>query len=157
MLGLLLIAGSLILLFINHGIRRRGMWLVAFISVGAVGTISLYKYNITHFNSVEVEQGLAYFVLIVFFYLMARLRAKENPLRMLAHPVFSTQSLLAGVGGVIISFAYLFSAASVITTAKRALDIVFATLSGRLYFHEKKFWVKVLSFLLILVGLFLLT
>ena len=154
--GMGLIIVSLILLFINHGIRRKGAWLVVFIAVNAVLTISLYKYDITHFNSIEAEQTLVSLVLLAFFFCMARMRAKENPLRFFARPIFFAQSLFMGASGAIMSFAYLFSAASVITTAERAANVLFAMLSGRLYFHEKKLWTKVVSFILIMAGLALL-
>lgn len=154
--GMSLIVASLILLFINHGIRREGAWLVVFTSINAALTISLYKYNITHFNSVEAEQALIHLVLLAFFFGMALTRAKENPLRLLARPVFLAQSLLIGIGGVALSFAYLFSAASVIATAKRAFAILFAILSGHIYFREKKLWIKTVSFVLIAIGLALL-
>jgi len=155
-IGMLLIVTSLILLFINHGIRGKGAWLVAFTAVNSVATISLYKYDITHFNSLEAEQVIVYFVLVIFFFMMAMTKANENPLRLMAKPIFFTQSLLMGVGGVAMSFAYLFSAASVISTAKRALSVLFAMLSGHVYFKEKKLWVKAMAFILIAVGLVLL-
>lgn len=154
--GMSLIVASLILLFINHGIRREGAWLVVFTAVNAVATATLFKYDITHFNSVEAEQALISMVLLAFFFSMALTRAKENPLWLLARPVFFTQSLLMGIGGVFISFAFLFSTASVIMTAKRAFNILFSILSGHVYFSEKKLWVKVASFALIAVGLALL-
>lgn len=154
--GMSFIITSLILLFINHGIRRDNAWLVVFTAVNAVATISLYKYDITHFNSVEAEQGLISIVLLVFFFTMAMVRAKENPLRLLAHPVLFLQSLLMGVSGIVMSFAFLFSAASVITTASRAFNILFAMISGHVYFREKRLWIKIAAFVLITVGLILL-
>ncbi|HEY4500699.1 MAG TPA: hypothetical protein VJI70_00295 [Candidatus Paceibacterota bacterium] len=154
--GMSLIITSLILLFINHGIRRAGAWLVVFTAINAVATISLFKYDITHFNSVEAEQAIVCLVLVIFFFFMALAKEKKNPLRFLAHPVFFTQSFLIGVGGVAGSFAYLFSTASVITAAKRAFTILFAMFSDRIYFHEKKPWVKTMSFILIALGLVLL-
>lgn len=156
MIGMLLIIMSLVLLCINHGIKRRGAGLILFVSIGAVATISLYKYNITHYNSVLVEQGSAYLILLAFFYLMARFHKGERPLRFLRRPVFFAQSCFAGAAAALSSFAYLFSAASVIATAGRACSILFSILSGRLYFHEKKLWVKIAAFALILIGLFLL-
>lgn len=151
--GMSFIIASLVLIFINHGIRREGAWLVVFCAINAVATISLFKYDVTHFNSVEAEQGIVSLILVIFFFLMALTRAKENPLRLLAHPVFFMQSFLMGAGGSVMGFAYFFSTASVITAAKRAFNILFAMLSGRIYFHEKKLWVKILSFVLIVIGL----
>jgi hypothetical protein len=151
--GMSLIIASLILLFINHGIKREGAWLVVLTAVNAVATTTLFKYDITHFNSVAAEQVLISLVLLVFFFIMALTRAKENPLRLLARPVFFTQSLLMGMGGVLISFAFLFSTASVIMTAKRAFTILFSILSGHVYFREKKLWIKVVCLILIATGL----
>jgi len=155
-LGMSLIVVSLVLLFINHGIRRQGAWFVVFTAVNAVATISLFKYDITHFNSIEAEQVIVSLVLITFFFIMALTRAKENPLKLLMRPVFFAQSLLMGISGITMSFAYLFSVASVITTAKRAFTILFCILSGHKFFHEKKPWIKVASFILIATGLALL-
>src|SRR3989344_1745897 len=155
--GMSLIIASLVLLFINHGIRRNGAWLVAFTAINAVATMSLFKYDITNFNSVEAEQSIVCFVLVVFFFVIALIKEKKSPLRLLAHPVFFVQSFLMGAGGSVMSFAYSYGTASVIATAKRAFNILFSMLSGKIYFHEKKPWVKALSFILILVGLILLT
>lgn len=156
-IGMSLIIASLILLFMDHGIRRQGAWLVVFTAVNAVATISLFKYDVTHFNSVEAEQALVSLALIIFFFIMALVKTRENPLRLLERPVFFAQSFLAGMSSVVMSFAYLFSAASVITAAKRAFSVLFAMLSGHIYFREKKLWVKVMSFVLIAIGLALLT
>lgn len=154
--GMSFIIASLILIFINHGIRRKGVWLVVFTAVNAVATISLFKYNVTHYNSVEAEQAIVCLVLVIFFFIMARVKTKENPFQLLVRPVFFMQSFLMGIGGSVISFAYFFGSASVVAAAKRAFNILFAMLSGNIYFHEKKFWVKILSFFLIAVGLILL-
>lgn len=156
MFGMLLIVCSLILLFINHGIRRKGAWLVAFSAANAVVTISLYKYDITHFNSAAAEQILVTLGIMAFFFLLALAKARQNPLRLMFKPVFFAQSVLMGLGGVMISMAYVFSAASVITSLKRASTVLFAVLSGRIYFREKKLLLKLVSYGLILAGLFLL-
>ncbi len=154
--GMSLIIASLVLVFINDGIRRKGMWLVIFSAVNAVATISLFKYDVTHFNSVEAEQGIICAVLVVFFFILSLVREKKNPLKLFAHPVFFMQSFLMGVGGSIMGFAYFFSAPSIVAAAKRAFNVLFAMLSGHIYFNEKKFWVKFVSFVLIAVGLILL-
>lgn len=154
--GMSFIIASLILIFINHGIRREGAWIVIFTAVNAVITISLFKYDVTYFNSVEAEQAIVCLVLVIFFSIMMLIKTKKNPLRLLTHPTFFAQSFLMGVGGSVMSFAYFFGTASVITSAKRALNILFAMLSGNIYFHEKKLWVKLVSLALIIIGLALL-
>lgn len=156
MFGIGLIALSLVFLFINHGIKRNGALLVLFTAFNAVATVSLYKYDITHFNSVEAEQSIVMIVLLAYCFILARMRECENPLAFLLQPIFFIQSLTKGIAGVILSFAYLFGPASIIITAKRASLILWAMLSGNIYFHEKRFAVKAISLLLILVGLSLL-
>ena len=154
--GIGLIVLALIVLFINHGITKKGAGLVLFAAINAVITISLYKYNITHFNSVEVEQSIVHAVLLVYVFIMAKRVAKENPVQFLRKPLFLGQSVAAGIGTVFISFAYLFGAASVITTVKRAAAILWAMLSGNVYFKEKHFLLKLFSLLLIVIGLIFL-
>ncbi len=154
--GIGIIIAALIILFINHGIKKEGAWLVIFTSINAVATISLYKYNITNFNSVEVEQSIVHIVLLCYFFIMATFVARENPLRFLQKPTFFIQSVVMGVGTVLISFAYLFGAASIITAVKRAAGILWAMLSGNMYFKEKGFLVKFASLVLIVSGLVML-
>ncbi len=151
--GIGIIVGALAILFINHGIKKKGAGLVLFCAINAVATLSLYKYNIAHFNSVEMEQGIVHIVLLIYFFIMAMTAAKENPLRFLRQPIFFGQSAVAGIGTVLVSFAYLFGAASVITAAKRAAGILWAMFSGNVYFKEKHFLIKLLSLVLMIIGL----
>lgn len=154
--GVLLIGLALILLFLNHGINKRGMWLVIFTAVNAVLTISLYKYNITHFNSVEAELLISMIVLLTYFFCMAVFIARDNPFKQLLHRAFFTQFLLGGIGYIVLSFSYLFAPASVITAGKRALGVLWAVVSGHAYFHEKHLLVKLAGVVLTVVGISLL-
>ncbi len=156
MVGIGLMVLSFTILFFNHGITRRGAWLTAFTAVNAVATISLYKYDITHFNSVQVEQGAASFIVMIYFFIAAWWLVKENPARFLFKGVSSIQAASSGISGVVLSFAYLFAAASVITAAKRAFAVMWSILSGKVYFKEKHPVIKILCFLLIAAGLVLL-
>ena len=144
---------SLLLLFLNHGLRSRGIGLVLFSAINAVITISLFKYNITHFNSVEVEQGIIQIILLIFFALMAWRANRQNPLRLLGRPLFFFQSLSQAVAGVLVSFGYSFIPASVAASVERSTAVFFSLLSGNRYFHEKKFAQKLLAFLLLVLGL----
>lgn len=154
--GIALIICSLLVLSLNHGIKKRGFGYVAYSTVGAVATISLYKYNITYYNSVEAEQFLMHLFLLSYFYVVALRVGRENPLRLLQQRVFFTQSFAAGIGSVVMSFAYLFASASVITSAKRSLSVFWSILSGNIYFHEKHAVVKLVSFVLLVAGVALL-
>src|SRR3989344_9678468 len=139
--GIIIIALGFLILFINHDIQKRGAWLTLFITVNSVATISLFKYDITHFNSIEAEQGLMTLILMFSFF---RKR------------IFLGQSLSSGVGGIINSFAYGFAPASIITAASRSFEIFWAIISGKKYFHEKSTATKFISMFFIVIGLFLL-
>ncbi len=156
MAGMALIIASLILLFVTHGIKRKGAGLVIFTALNAVATLSLFKYNVTHFNSAETEQIISFAVLIPFFYYMAIRTSKENPLQLFFRPIFLAQSSTMGLSNVLSAFAYALGIPSVITAAERALSVLFSILSGRTYFHEKNLWIKLCSFGIIATGIYLL-
>ena len=155
--GISLIVVSFLILFAHGGLRWKGAGLVLFTAVNAVVTISLFKYNITNFNSVEAEQSIISIVLMGYFYLMARFYTKERPFSYLAKPVFFAQSFAMGIGSALLPFAYLFAPASVITSAKRVGAILVSTLSGNIYFKEKRFAVKLVAFTLMAASIVLLT
>lgn len=94
--------------------------------------------------------------LLAYFYIVALCVGKENPLRLLRQRIFFTQSFAAGAGSVVMSFAYLFASAAVITSAKRSLSMLWSILSGSMYFHEKHIAVKLVSFILLAAGVILL-
>lgn len=153
--GILLIVASFIVLFVNHGIRKRGAGYVLASAVLAVATISLYKYDITNFNSVEAEQSIMLVGILLYFLFAAYFFKHRKPWEYLKEPVYFFQSFIQGVSSLLLSFAYLYSTATIITTAKRAFAILASIVSGNAYFQEKKLSVKLLSFALIVGGLFL--
>lgn len=156
MLGIGVIVVSLVILFMNHGVHQRGLWYVVGMALTAVITISLYKYDITHYNSVAAEQGIMSLLIMAFYYLLARFASHENPLQLLRNPVIFTQALSGGAGQVFMSFAYLFAPASIIATANRSFNALASIVSGDLYFKEKHVLVKLTSFVLMTVGIALL-
>ncbi|MBI2062798.1 MAG: hypothetical protein HYT61_00990 [Candidatus Yanofskybacteria bacterium] len=154
--GISFIVLSLLVLSLNHGIQREGLGLVLYSTVGAVATISLFKYNIANFNSVEAEQFLMHLFLLIFFYFSAIRKHEQNPIKLLKERIFFGQSFAEGAGSVLVSFAYLFAPASIITSAKRSTSVFWAILFGNAYFHEKHIVVKIISFLFLVVGVILL-
>ena len=155
-IGVSFIVLAFIFLFINHGIRKQGSGFVIFSAVNAVATISLYKYDITNYNSVAAEQIIIFAILSVYFLLMAVFVSKENPFLMLKNRKLLLQPILHGMGGTILSFAYALAPASVITSAKRSVEVLWSVLSGNLIFKEKHFAVKVTAFALIAAGVYFL-
>ena len=154
--GIALIAITLVLLFANYRAEQKGSGYVLFTAINAVATISLYKYNITHFNSVIAEQLIVMVVLLIFFFLGAYLFARENPMYFLKKPIFLVQSLGTGVAVAVESYAFVFAPASIITAAKRGSAILWAVLSGNLYFREKHFKMKLFGFAMLTLGIVLL-
>jgi len=155
-IGMVIIFLTLLMLFLNHRIRKEGIGLVLFTSINAVFTISLYKYNITHFNSVVAEQLIVHLVLLLYFTILAKYIAKEHPFKLLRKRVFFLQSFLEGVGGVLLSFAYIFAPASIIMAGKRAFAIFWTIVSGNKVFHEHHIVIKMIAFAMLAVGIILL-
>lgn len=155
-IGIAVILVTLAMLFANHGFGRKGAGMVLFTAINAVATISLYKYHLTHFNSVVAEQLIIFIALIIYFYVGAKFFARENPLRFLRRPIFLLQSVANGISAGVESFAMLFAPASVIFAAKRSSAILWAVLSGNLYFKEKHFVMKIIGLVFLAVGIVLL-
>lgn len=155
--GIVLIVLTLILIFLSGKMDRQGRWIVLFTAVNAVITISLYKYNITHFNSVEAEQVLLFAILLMYFWMAGMYWTGENSLRlMFSNRVFLIQSLAQGLGGVVESFAYPFAPASIIVAAKRSSATAWSVISGRFVFSEKNFIFKIIVLCLLIAGIVLL-
>lgn len=147
---------ALIVAFSHNRHGRRGAWLAVLSGLLAVGTVSLYKYDITHFNSIAAEQTLVLAVLVAYFYVgSARLR-RQSPLRLLLRPVTGTQSLASGVAVVLESFAFGLAPASVILTFKRSFGLMWAVIFGGTYFHEHSLRRKVSSGALMVTSLLLM-
>ncbi len=155
-IGMSIIVLVLIILFMNHGINKKGIKLVIGSSILPVATISLFKHNITYYNSVEAEEFLISVTLLAYFFFMAIKHTGENPIRFLAKPLFLKQSLSEGLGMILNSFAYMFAPASVITSAKRSSAIFWGVLSGNKIFKEKNIILKLIIFVFLATGIILL-
>lgn len=156
LIGIVIIMVVLAVLFFNHGIERKGAGYVLFTAINAVASISIYKYNITHFNSVVAEQLITNFVIAVYFGVGAFWMTKENPFKFLRRPLYFFQSVTQGASAGIESFAYIFAPASVIIAAKRAATVLWSIAGGTLYFKEQGLARKIIGFLALTVGLVLL-
>ena len=147
---------ALAVLLFNHGINKKGIAYAALSAILAAATLSLFKYDITKYNSVEAEQGIISVILLIYLFFMARLITKENPLKLLKKKEFFAQSFFEGMGSVLVSFAFIFAPASIITTALRSFSVLAAMISGSIYFHERHFLIKLACFVFIAIGLVLL-
>jgi multidrug transporter EmrE-like cation transporter len=155
-MGIFLILVAFVVVFVNHGIKKEGAFFILFTSVNAVLTISLYKYNITNFNSVESEQFLIYAILVAYFIFMTFYLKNENPFKLILKPIFFGQAASQGIGSLLLSFAYVFAPASVIIAVKRSSSVLWSVVFGRVYFHEKHIVIKIFCMLLIIAGIALL-
>lgn len=151
--GIALILIALVILFTGEGLGRTGKLWSLFSAVLAAATLTLYKYNIEHFNSVEAEQALLHTIMFLVLLVAARWYTRESLFALLIRPPFLVQSLFSGIASVLLSYAYVFAPASIITTAKRVFEILGAITSGQMVFHEKNLAIKLFSFALIAIGL----
>lgn len=151
--GIGLIVFSLFLFFSFDGVRKRGAMLSLATALLAVITLSLYKYNITHYNSVAAEQMIIYLVLVVFLTPMAFFKDRENPFVFLKRGIYCLQSLLSAVPGLFNSYAYAFAPASVIVSAYRSSSVFWSVVSGKAYFKERHILVKIFCLVLLVSGI----
>lgn len=155
--GMGVMIAALLIVFSYKGIKKTGMGYALFTAVNGAVSISLYKYDISHFNSVAGEQIIVFCALLLYFFFMARYVGKERPIAMLFRlPLFS-QSCAQAVSGILDSFAYTFAAASVIVAAKRSSAVLWSIVSGRTYFKEKNLLMKLVLFIILAIGIALLT
>lgn len=155
--GIFLVMSVPLFLMNRNGMSAKGKTLSLLSAVLAVGTISLYKYDITHFNSVEAEQAVMHVILLTVIILTAWLRGHENVFRYLTHPLCLVQSFSAGVASVCMSFAYAFAPGSAVVAMKRSCELLGSLISGKMYFHEKHLGVKAVTFVVALLGITLIT
>lgn len=154
--GILLIFLVLGVILAFHVINLKGVGYPLFTAVNAVATISLFKYNITYFNSVEADQILIYAVLIIYFFLAAKFFGKENPLRAFKNKLFLGQGAFSGIASLFGAFAISFGNPGIAMTAERSSAVLAGIISGRNYFQEKKFGAKIIACAVLAVGLILL-
>jgi len=154
--GILVITVGFLLLGFKNALGKKGRNWVIFIAINAVITTSLFKYNVTHFNSVAGEQTVILLAKLMFLLCGAIFIKKTNPFKILKTKKHVFQSFVAGISGVLASYAVDFAAASVVMTAKRGFGILASIISGHYYFKEHKFFVKLMALLIVITGIVLL-
>lgn len=156
LVGIIIIFAIFGIIMFFHIINFRAIGYSLFTAVNAVATISLFKYNVTNFNSVEGEQILTSLVLLSYFFLAAQFFAKENPFAFLTHKLFLGQGVFHGASSILGSFAVALGNPGIATAAGRASAVLAGIISGHNYFQEKKFGAKLWVSLGLIVGLVLL-
>jgi len=156
LVGISTIIFSLFIVFFYQGIKKQGAWLSLLTGVMAVATITLYKYDITHYNSVAAEQTIIYLISMTFFAGMAFFKAKENPFAFLKQKIYIFQTLVNAISSLANSYAYAFAPASVILSAYRSSAVFWTVVSGKVYFKEKHLLIKLVCLSLLIAGIILL-
>lgn len=154
--GVSMIVFGLLMLFANSHIKKKGLFFMLFSSLNAVATLSLYKYDITNYNSVAAEQLILYSILLLVSSFCIMIRSKQNPLRLLMQPALFLQSATIGLGGVLISYGFNYGTASTLTSVKRVSSVFWSLFSGKTVFKEKHFVLRLFICLLLVSGLALL-
>lgn len=155
MLGVFIIILAIFLAGYEKVMSRNGMWFVLLTGINAVITISLYKYNITHFNSVLGEQITVQLAILLYLSFLIYFK-KEQSLRSLMKMKFLLQSSAGAVGGLMETFAYAYAPASVILSGKRAVGMLWSTLAGWKFFGEKNLLEKLIVCTFLVIGVVLL-
>lgn len=154
--GIVLMFAALMLAFRHNKHGRRAAWLVVLNAIISVATLSLYKYDITHYNSVVAEQSIVVGVILVFFGIAAVRNGHRSPLKLLVRPVTGTQSLAYGLAVTVTSFAMLLAPASIIVTLQRTFSLMWSIIFGGAYFHEHSLRRKTASGVLMAVSVVLI-
>lgn len=152
-LGVMIIFGALVYLLGRQTLNPKGARLVILIGALASITLSLYKYDITHYNSVAAEQLLVYLAIMIYCTAAAWHRGRERTWAYLFKERTEFQSLFNGLAGVLSAYAYLYVPASIAVTYSRATEVLFAMIFGNLVFHEKKFNRKLAGLSIVILAL----
>jgi hypothetical protein len=154
--GISIIIFSLFIVFFYQGTKKQGAYLSLSTAVLAVATITLYKYDITHYNSVAAEQTIVYLILMTFLANMAFFKAKENPFAFLKQKIYFFQTLINVIPSLANSYAYAFAPASIILSAYRSSAVFWTVVSGKVYFKEEHLFIKLVCLSLLVGGIILL-
>ena len=154
--GVLLVTLSLVFMFSGKHMKRNGFYLSLFSALNAVITISLYKYNITHFRSVAVEGFYITLLLASYFIFRSALLHGSRSFPLLPRRSALLSSLGNGVASVLVSFAYQYGPASLILAMVRAGGLFWSFFSGALYFHEDGVRRKFVVLSMLIVAVFLM-
>ena len=155
MLGVLIIFGTLFMLLAKNQLRRRGQKLILALGLLAPINLSLFKYDITHYNSVAAEQIIIYLCILSYFTVVAWFHTREKTWAYLYKSRTELQSMSNGLGSSIGVFAYTMVPASVATTFSRGTELLLAILFGNVAFHERKFGHKIAGFAIVITALIL--
>jgi len=148
---------ALTVIFLNltheHIIGKHASKLLIIIAVITAVTTSLYKYDISRFNSIIGEQLIVVSCLLIFFWIGCRRTMKRSVWAFLLRPQSMSQAALKGVALVMKSVAYSMGPGSVIAIIGTSFSLLWTVVFGRVYFRERHVIHKALACLLAVVAL----
>jgi hypothetical protein len=117
--------------------RTKGAPLLIAMAVLNAATVSLFKFNVAHFNNVAAEQSLVTGVTLVFFWVMCRRSGYAQPWRIVLGPREGAQSAVKGASQVLKSLAFSLAPGSVVTVIGQSFGIIFSLVFGKAVFRER--------------------
>lgn len=155
--GIVILTLAILGIFSGKQFSKAGIGYVLFSAINAVITISLFKYNIAHFNSIAAEQ-LGILSILALYAITGRYVSSEpNPFPLIFRDrkIF-LQVISESIGGVLQSFAFLFLPPSILIAVKRSTSVFWSLISGRFFFHEQHLLWKGVTVTMLIVSLVLL-
>lgn len=155
--GICLIILSILVLMKFDRKSHKGASLVLVVGVISAITTTLYKYDITHFNSVAAEQIISLSCVSLYFLYMVKIKTSFKHWRYALSSAGLVQSVSMGFSSLISSYAYSLAPASVVVSMLNGSTIIWGMIFGRTYFHEHGMKVKLFAACFVICGLLLLT
>jgi drug/metabolite transporter (DMT)-like permease len=152
--GIAIVVIGITLFFSAGSMQKKGAKLALFSALNAVITISLFKYNITHFHAIAVEQFFITLFLSGYFLLRVLWEDKNQLLTVFRRPELALQLTTSGIATFLLSFAYQYGPASLILAMIRASGVFWSLISGVLYFNEPKVFRKAVCCVFLVAGIF---
>jgi uncharacterized membrane protein len=138
----------------NSAGQKGAGWAVLTATLAALSA-TIFKWDISHYNSTAAEQIVVYTCVLTFFYIKSRQQG-TSPIKLLTNRITGIQSISNGLGLAIESFAYQYAPASVIVATKRSFAVMWSIVFGHHYFHERRLRQKIVAGAVLVIGLIIL-
>lgn len=148
---------TFLLLCLHEKVSFKRLRLALPLAVIPAITILLFKYDISHYNSAYSEQLTILVFMMLWSFCMDIVLTKENPFRLLSHPIILAQATCSGVASLAGAYAYNYGSASVVTALRRSFSLLASFLSDIFFFKRKERKDTIVTIIVLLVLLALLT
>lgn len=154
--GIAIVTLSLLFMFSGIRLREKGFYFTLFSALNSVITISIYKYDITHFRPVAVEGFYVTLFLATYFILRSFILHGRNIFVSLRHPKFIVSAMGSSLATVFVSFAYQYGPASLVLAMVRASALFWSFIAGAVYFREGSMKRKFVTLSFLVIASFLM-